>query len=240
MTARYDSIAEWYDESVRTGSLIHDLLLPTLLEMMGNIEGKQVCDLACGQGVLSRLLARRGAKVVGIDLSTKLLDIARRYEETEPLGISYRQEDAQNLSSVEDASFDGVLCNMALMDIPDLGREFVTIARILRPGGWFICSITHPCFQTPFSHWITQEDGTIARAVSDYSNERFWYSDHAAGVRGQVGAHHRTLSTYVNSLHTAGLRLVRMAEPQATGEIAQRVPGYREVPVALILYCEKQ
>lgn len=240
MTARYDSIAEWYDESVRTGSLIHDLLVPALLEMMGNIEGKQICDFACGQGVLSRLLARLGAQVIGIDLSAKLLDIARRYEVVESLGISYIQGDAQNLPTVEDASFDGVLCNMALMDIPDLERAFTTIARILRPGGSFICSITHPCFQTPFSHWITQEDGTIARAVSDYSNERFWYSDHAAGVRGQVGAHHRTLSTYINTLLTAGLTLVHIAEPQATGEIAQRVPGYGEVPAALILYSRKQ
>lgn len=239
MEASYDHIAEWYDESVRTGLLIHDLLLPGLLDLMGNIEGLRICDLACGQGVMSRLLATHGAKVVGVDISEKLLEIARRYE-AEPLGITYIQGDAQNLHVIEDAIFDGVLCNMSLMDIPDLEKTFATVARILRPGGWFLCSITHPCFQTPNSYWITEENGNIYRVVSGYFDERFWYSDHVAGVRGQVGAYHRTLSTYVNKLMEAGLTLERLSEPRATGKVVQHVPGYAEVPAALIIKCIRQ
>lgn len=64
MAASYDRIAAWYDESVRNNTLIHDLLLPTLLELMSNIAGKHVCDLACRQGAISRLLAQQGAQVI--------------------------------------------------------------------------------------------------------------------------------------------------------------------------------
>src|ERR1017187_5179441 len=106
-TARYDSIASWYDESIRSGSLIHDLVVPVLLELTGDIRGQRVCDLACGQGVIARQLARRGASVVGVDVAEKMLEFARRSEEREPLRITYLHDDAQILSSIADATFDG-------------------------------------------------------------------------------------------------------------------------------------
>ncbi|HLI06716.1 MAG TPA: methyltransferase domain-containing protein [Ktedonobacteraceae bacterium] len=87
MPASYDRIAAWYDESVRNGSLLHDPVVPTMFDMMGNIEGKHICDLACGQGVISRLLARHGARGTDIDIVEKLLAIARHYEETEQWNV---------------------------------------------------------------------------------------------------------------------------------------------------------
>ena len=125
--AGYDEIAEWYDEQLRSGSLIHDLVVPTLLGLVGDISGQQICDLACGQGVVARQLAERGAVVRGIDLSTRLLAIAGREEAVLPRGIAYRHGDAQELADVGDASFDGVVCNMALMDIPDLAATVRTL-----------------------------------------------------------------------------------------------------------------
>jgi ubiquinone/menaquinone biosynthesis C-methylase UbiE len=238
--ARYDEIAAWYDESIRRGSLIHDLYLPSLFELVGAVAGQQICDLACGQGVVARRLAERGARVIGIDLSEKLLAIARRDEATEPLGIVYRHGDAQDLGSMADTTFDGVVCNIALMDIPDLAAVFGTVERILRPGGWFAFTITHPCFQTPAARWLDTADGPPARAVSGYFDEGYWRSDYPHGVRGQVGAYHRTLSTYFNTLIAAGLTLERLVEPPATGPIAKRLPGYAEVPAVLVALCRKR
>ncbi len=233
----YDRVAEWYDESIRAGSLLHDLVTPALFNLMGNVQGEHICDLACGQGVLSRQLARCGARVAGVDLSAKLLEIARRDEESEPLGIVYLQGDVQELAEVEDAAFDGVACNMALMDIPDLRAVFRTVRRILRPGGWFVFSITHPCFQTSSSRWLDHPDGTVSREISGYFEEGFWRSDNPKGVRGQVGAYHRTLSSYVNALTEAGLVIEQIAEPRAEGEVARRIPGYSEVPAVLVARC---
>ena len=140
----YDEIAEWYDDSVKSSSLIHDLVLPALFDLIGNVEGRRVCDLACGQGVVARHLAKGGAAVVGVDTSARLLDIAQRYEAEEPLGIVSQHDDAQALATLPDTAFDGVACNMALMDIPDVAATFRAVHRILRPDGWFVFSITHP------------------------------------------------------------------------------------------------
>jgi ubiquinone/menaquinone biosynthesis C-methylase UbiE len=235
----YDEIAEWYDDSVKSRSLIHELVLPPLFDLIGNVKGLRVCDLACGQGVVARHLAKSGAAVVGVDTSARLLDIARRYEAEEPLGIVYQHDDAQALATLPDTAFDGVACNMALMDIPDVAATFRAVHRILRPNGWFVFSITHPCFQTPTSTWMDKADGTVWRALRGYFQEVFWRSDNRSGVRGQVGAYHRTLSTYVNCLIEAGLSLERLCEPQASGHVAERVPGYGEVPAVLVARCRK-
>ena len=235
----YDEIAEWYDNTVREGSLLHDLVLPTLFDLIGNVEGLRICDLACGQGVVARHLAKSGAAVVGVDTSARLLDIAQRYEAEKPLGIVYQHDDAQTLATLPDAAFDGVVCNMALMDIPDVAATFRTVSRILRPKGWFVFSITHPCFQTPTSTWMDEADGTVWRAVRGYFQEVFWRSDNRSGVRGQVGAYHRMLSTYVNALVETGLCLERLCEPRASGHVAGRMPGYGEVPAVLVARCAK-
>ncbi len=153
---------------------------------------------------------------MGVDLSAKMLGFARQYEDAEPLGIVYLQDNAHTLTTLEDAAFDGVLCNMALTDIPDLSATFHSVKRILRPPGWFIFSLTHPCFLTPSSGWLTEAGGTTHRTVRGYFDEKFWFSDNLYGVRGKVGAYHRTLSTYINTLAEAGLLLERLIEPQTT------------------------
>jgi len=237
--ARYDEIAEWYDESVRRKTLLHDLVIPSLFELMGDVQGKHICDLACGQGIVARQLAKRGALVVGVDISAKLLEVARCDEANEPSGIIYLQNDAQSLAGLEDASFDGVLCNLALMDIPDLHAAFRAVWCILRPHGWFVFSIVHPCLHPPASRWVRNVNGTVNREVAGYFAEIFWYSGNPNGVRGLVGAYHRTLSTYLNSLLDAGFILDYFAEPQATGYIADRIPGYRESPGVLVVRCRK-
>ncbi len=240
--AAYDEIAGWYDEIVRTGpqSLHNDFVIPAVLEAAGDIEEWRVCDLACGQGVIARGLAERGASVFGVDISERLLDIARRYEREVPLGVSYLLDDARTLGGLESAVFDGVVCNMALMDIQDLTACLGSVARILRPGGCFVFSITHPCFLPPNSpRWTRDEDGTISLKVNRYFEEGFWRSSNPDGVRGKVGSHHRTLGTYVNALALAGLKIEHLDEPRATGDFAERFPGYLEVPPFLVARCTK-
>lgn len=212
--AAYDAIAGWYDQSIRQGSLLaaDDLLGPAVLACTGDIHGRAICDLACGQGNIARQLARQGAQVTGVDLSQKLLEIALQEEACEPLGIVYVHDDAQRLDSVADGQFEIVICNLALMDIPDLSATLTSVRRILRPEGWFVTSITHPCFQAPPNR--------------SYFEEGFWRSDNPNGVRGQVGAYHRTLSSYLNAFTKAGFILERLEEPRL---------GDRELPPVLVI-----
>src|SRR5689334_12496211 len=84
--AAYDTIAEWYDEQVRTGLLLpfHEPAITALLELLGDPQGQAVCDVACGQGIAARELARRGAHVTRVDISERLLEIARGEEVKTP------------------------------------------------------------------------------------------------------------------------------------------------------------
>jgi ubiquinone/menaquinone biosynthesis C-methylase UbiE len=236
--AAYDDIAEWYNNYINEGSqgsLYEGLILPALLELVGDVQGQHIVDIACGQGVVSRRLAAQGSTVLGVDLSRKLLEMACRFEKEQPLGISYQQDDAQKLSTLADSSFDGAVCNMALMDIPDLEEVIRSVRRVLVPGGWFAFCITHPCFQTPNSRWLDRDNNGTSREVWGYFDEEFWVSDNPLGVRSRVGAHHRTLSTYANTLVEAGFALQHISEPQATGHVASRIPGYEQVPAILLM-----
>jgi ubiquinone/menaquinone biosynthesis C-methylase UbiE len=233
----YDDIAEWYDHWV-SGLIQDDPYVRAVQTLMGEVAGLRICDLGCGQGRVARHLADRGASVVGIDLSAKLLQIARRHEEAEPCGIEYLQADARSLHGVGGEAFDGVLCHMALMDIADLVPTLNTIARILRPRGWFVFSILHPCYNTPRSGEMVSPEGVI-RFVARYFDERHWQSDTRTGPPGKVGAHHRTLSSYINALPNAGLLLECISEPRATGSLADRRPVWEEVPAVLAARCRK-
>ena len=188
--------------------------------LIGDVAGQRICDLACGQGRVARYLAAQGASVVGVDLSAKLLAIARRHEEAAPQGIEYIHADVQRLDGVAFEPFDGVVCSMALMDIPDLAVTARSVAHLLRPNGWFAFSILHPCFHTSQSGEIETPDGP-ARTISRYFVEGHWRSDTRTGPPGKVGAYHRTLSTYVNTLSDAGLQLERLSEPGMDDDLPQ-------------------
>lgn len=243
-TSTYDEIAEWYDEWVGTHSMRDDPYFPAVEALMGEVASRHICDLACGQGRVARYLADQGARVVGVDVSAKLLEIARRHEEATPRGIEYAQADARSLDGVADATFDGVLCFMALMDIADLAPTLQSVVRVLRPDGWFVFAILHPCYHTSRSDEMDTPEGAV-RVVGKYFTEGHWRSDTRTGPPGKVGAYHRTLSTYVNALTDAGLALERLSEIGMTGTVvasplASGRPVWAEVPAVLVARCIKR
>lgn len=243
MTSAYDDIAEWYDQWLGTHAMRDDPYFPAAEALMGDVAGLRICDLACGQGRVARHLADQGAYVVGVDLSARLLAIARRHEAAEPRGIEYLQADARSLDGVAGATFDGVLCFMALMDIADLAPALRTVARVLRPGGWFVFAILHPCYHTARSGEMETPEGAL-RTIGQYFDEGYWRSDTRTGPPGKVGAYHRTLSTYVNALTDAGLTLERLSEPGPPGSLPDAPaftsrPVWAEVPAVLVARCRK-
>jgi SAM-dependent methyltransferase len=231
-TARYDEIADFYDSVV--GDELRDPAAAALLDLLPDLHGLRVLDLACGQGRVSRELARRGARVVGLDISIELLDKARSAEDAEPLGIGYVQADASSSEALAGEGFDGVACHFGLSDIDDLVATIATISRVLTPGGWFVFSILHPCFpgwgdDAP-SSWPTGRG---------YFAEGWWLADNP-GFRGKVGANHRMLSTYLNQLIEHGLALEQACEPRPVGEWLNAKRSEDLVPVFLVLRCRRE
>ncbi|EFH80802.1 class I SAM-dependent methyltransferase [Ktedonobacter racemifer] len=235
--ASYNDIAQWYDQFLRERPVYMEVILPGLLTLVGEVEGEVICDLACGQGWVARELARRGAQVIGLDLAPNLLALAQRYEEQEPLGIGYVQGDAQRAEGLSDHQFTGCVCVMALINIPDLQATFQSVRRILKPGGWLVFAIPHPCFESPHAQWTSLSDPEhpLGRTVTGYFDERQWFSSNPDGVRSRVGDYHRMLSTYLNQLAAAGFALERTLEPGPSDRQAERVPGNREIPTLLLI-----
>jgi 2-polyprenyl-3-methyl-5-hydroxy-6-metoxy-1,4-benzoquinol methylase len=220
--ARYDEIADWYPTWVGDGEGliadgVGDLLPPT-------VHGARVLDVACGHGRASRGLARRGADVVGVDISAELIASAREREVADPVGIDYHAADVAEPDHWWDGVFfDGAVCEMAMMDIDDVHGTVNAVAATVRVGGWFVISMVHPCFpgnEAGLSSWPPGRS---------YFHEGRWTSpDHnPAGVRIRVGSSHRTMSTYLNTLIEAGFALERAVEPLAS------------VPTILLLRCRR-
>jgi ubiquinone/menaquinone biosynthesis C-methylase UbiE len=214
--AAYDDVAVRYNETLDPDG--SGLIDPRLEDLVGDVQGRAVLSLACGQGRDARFLADRGAHVVGFDISERLLTYARQFEQDHPRGISYVHGDAQDLLPLDDETFDGVVCHMALMDIPELPPTIAAVARVLRPSGFFVLSIVHPCY------------GPHLEAIDDYLVDGP-YEKVAGPDWLPPRAHHRSLSTYVNTLAAAGFSITQMIEPP------DELPAGPGVPNILYLRC---
>jgi len=245
-TLDWSALAEWYDaKQGDTGDPWHkELIDPPLLALVGEVRGLQLLDLACGNGYLARRFARDGAKVVGVDASAPMIERARARERSEPLGIEYSVGDAASLPALASGTFDVVVCNMALMDMPDVVGPFREVARLLRPGGRFVASLCHPCFDVPdASSWLWERveyETKVSRRVGRY--RRPFESASLWQVPGRpeflTRSYHRPLSWYVRELWSAGLAVTAMEEPEGTEAFHSGPPqreGIREVPLHLVI-----
>jgi SAM-dependent methyltransferase len=226
--ARYDAVADFYSAGFSDPA---DPVLLALLELLGPVDGLRVLDVACGQGRVSRELARRGATVTGVDVSRAMLAAA-----TASPGVRYVHADIAEAPSLPDATFDAATCNFGLSDIDHLDAALATVSRVLRPGAPFAFSILHPCFPggpTVSGAWPT---------TGTYYDEGYWVADGAeSSLRRRVGATHRTLSTYVNTAARHGLLLTAMSEPPppAAWSTSDRREAAR-FPVFLVARCVRE
>ena len=212
---------------------------PAFFAFMGDLSGKTVLDVGCGEGYNTRLLAKSGARMTGVDISERMIELARQEEQREPLGIRYEVASFSDLSLFDDVSFDAVVSSMALMDGPDFEVAAKEIFRVLRPGGELVFSIIHPCFMTKGYGWIPDEHGNdVVITVSDYFAREPWVerwrfskapgSENAAFASEvepfAVPRFPRTLSDYLNALIEAGFTLKRIQEPRPSQEMCEEHP----------------
>jgi len=222
-------VGSWVD-FVRKGKDYYrdELNNPAAFKLIGDIRGRLVLDLACGEGYNTRILARKGANVTGIDFSEKLIQLAKQEEAKEKLGIRYHISNATNLKELSNNHFDLVTCFMSLQDIDNYEKAIFEVARVLKNLGRFVFSVPHPCFETIIV------DGKRTSAARRYFGA-FKYSVQWKMERlikpFKTTSFHRTLTDYFDALYKSRLFVVRLVEPRPTRKGLQKYPPLREVLV---------
>jgi SAM-dependent methyltransferase len=207
--------------------------------LLGDVAGRRVLEVGCGAAQCSRWLLAAGAEPIGLDLSHGMLRQAQLLDRDTGLAVPVVQGDAQRLPFAG-ASFD-LACSAygAVPFVADSAAVMREVARVLRPGGRWVFSVTHPI------RWCFPDDpgepGLVAR---DPYFDRTPYVEQDAAGRATYVEHHRTLGDRVREVVGAGLRLVDLVEPEWP-EGDERTWGQwsplrgRVLPGTAIFVCEK-
>jgi 2-polyprenyl-3-methyl-5-hydroxy-6-metoxy-1,4-benzoquinol methylase len=148
----WNRIASWWDQQIGEGSdFQRQLIMPATDRLLDPQPGQAILDVACGNGNYSRQLGRRGVRVVGCDYCENFLEIARSRTMPGDGNIEYKKIDATSMAdllTLGESRFDAAVCNMALMDMIIIDPLFDALSEMLKPGGRFVFSLPHPCFNT--------------------------------------------------------------------------------------------
>ena len=251
----WDRNARFWDAKMGEGNDFFDILIwPATEGLLAAHPGEQILDVACGNGLTSRRLARSGAQVVAFDFSNEMITVAR--ERTETDNINYLVIDATDRQATEDldiGSFDAVLCNMALMDIAEIDSLMAAIAEVLRPDGRFIFSILHPCFNNPSVVHIGELEDRGGAFCKTYSVKvsRYMTTFTQAGLAmsGQPTPHiyfHRSLGEILRSAFEVGFVVDGFeerafpADHMLNGAEISWNGRYSEIPPVVVVRLRKQ
>ena len=243
--------ADWIAQ-VREGRDLYREIFnnPSFLEFLPDLSERQVIDLGCGEGRNTRLFAKRGARMTGIDLSPRLIEAARAAETAEPLGIDYHLGSFVDLKQFPNNTFDAAVSTMALMDGPGFPDAAHAMHRVLRPGGALYFSVIHPCFCPRGARWVADRNGRVeGKLVTNYwldepyvDNWRFSRSAQDTEPFAILYFPYR-MEDYINGLCDAGFRILRMREPRPTEEMVRTHSGLQRerdhVPIFLYVAAAK-
>jgi len=135
--AKFSALAHrWWDPESEFKPLhrINPLRLDWI-DRTASLSGKSALDVGCGGGILTEAMARRGARVKGIDLSDKALKVAQLHLFESRLAVDYEAVSAEDLAARSPASFDIVTCMELLEHVPDPASTVRACAALVRPGG---------------------------------------------------------------------------------------------------------
>jgi SAM-dependent methyltransferase len=215
VSARYDGLADWYDDNLADFTLAATDVLDRLLG-----KGRGAClDLCCGTGLHFETLRGLGWRVTGVDISTDQLRLARERAGT---NVDLVQADVTDLP-FEDESFDAAVSMFTHTDVDDFGALLREATRTLRPDGRLVYVGLHPCFVGPHSRFERAKG--IPTLHLGYRKARRYDAApgiSADGLRARVGAVHLPLEHLLGAFLDAGLVLERFEE-HGEGDFPPRI-----------------
>lgn len=171
------------------------------LRLLGDVTGKNVVELGCGGGQCSIAFAKRGAQVIGVDLSERQLSYARKLASKENVNVKFIKAEIEDLSTIPDGSQDVAFSAYAFQYVKDLKAALDEIYSVLRSGGIFVFSLDHPFY------WCFPENSSELRIAHSYFNEN--------PRKGYLGREYpRTLSRLFNTLFESGFIVATIIEPR--------------------------
>lgn len=230
---------------VRAGHDVYrdHLNTPAFLAALPPVRDLHGLDLGCGEGHHTRLLAARGARMLGLDVAPRFIAHARATEVHQALGIDYLIGDAIALP-LASASLDFVIACMSLMDVPQPERALAEVRRVLKPGGFVQLSISHPCFQPLHRRNLRGADGrTYAFEVGGYFEpatdeevEEWLFGDAPAALKAglpkfRIPRFRRTLAQWFDMLKHNDLLLEHLAEPRPDDHTVAARPALQDAQV---------
>jgi ubiquinone/menaquinone biosynthesis C-methylase UbiE len=245
MATNYDTIAAEYKRSKQAPWRLH-IEHYTLFALIGDLAGKAVLDLACGEGFYTRSLKRQGAaRVVGVDLSQRMIHLAREQEAQNPLGIEYLVQDVKELDLAEqfDLVVAGYLLNYASTK-EELLAMCQAIARSLKPGCRLVTVNNNP--EERLDHFASSRKyGFVKTLVGDLRDGapvlwKFFLDD----GEFEITNYHLSIATHEEVFRAAGLRGVRWHQPRVSpagvAEYGREFwEAFLESPPAIFLECVK-
>ncbi len=208
-----DAAQPWASDVTKPGSSRSVHLKSALDKLLGPTKDLEILDAGCGDGVFTNYLSELGARVVGIDGSEKMTEQARvKYP-----SLNFATADLLKTLPFKNSQFDLVLANMVLMHLKDIGVFVAECKRTLKPGGSFIFSVLHPCFNFPTmklykSFWdkiLFRKPGGLAY---DYFNNKV-SRRFEQNLNQELTHYHRTIEDYSEILNQNGFSITRIVEP---------------------------
>jgi 2-polyprenyl-3-methyl-5-hydroxy-6-metoxy-1,4-benzoquinol methylase len=214
MPTDYDQIAEQYRRAKRQPWRMH-IEHHTLFSLLGELRGKAVLDLACGEGFYSRFLTQAGARrVVGVDVSHGMIALAKAEEARQPVGVEYLVKDVKSLRLPErfDVVVAAYLLNYA-QTREELLQMYRACARHLKPGCRFVTVNDNPA-QPPESFGATAKYGLVKSVAGEIQDGTpITYTIVLDDGSFQFTNYHLSLETHEEALREAGFRNVRWHPP---------------------------
>lgn len=198
---------------------------PAVLDACGDVAGLRVLDGGCAEGYMSRELARRGARVTGVDTCAPLVDAAVSAAEAEGWSATF------GLCSLDDlpgrgSRYDLVVLNHVVQDIPDPAPAFKEIGRVTKPGGRVVIMMLHPAFYSAHAERTAADQPP---APADYFSVRTVRQPFVvAGIESpaEVTVWLRPLEDYARLLRDNGFAITRLSEPHPTAEMVAEDPWW--------------
>jgi SAM-dependent methyltransferase len=259
-----ENAAFWDGRMGEGNDFVEVLIWPATERLLELRPGERVLDIACGNGLSSRRLAATDAHVVAFDFSEEMIAYARERTTRYAERIEYLVLDATDeaaLLALGEGRFDAAICNMALFDMAEIKPLMRSLARLLRPaqaglcpaqaglhpGGRFVFSVLHPCFNSPHMAHVAEMEDREGDIVTVYSVKVFGYLSptvaRAAAIQGQPQPQlvfHRPLQVLLGAGFDAGFILDGLEERAFPPDYPARKnplgwgPNFSQIPPVLV------